>query len=339
MLKDYLVENSTIAESDSVYSAAQVLDPDRLRLRLVVSDAAGNGKTLLARRLEKDLEGHKKRKTLQIQDQNVSFEEIIDRWQAESVSHVAGGGHMFHVDIAANVTRGVNDLLFSLAVLGGLQDDKGKLWLCSNKDYYLVEMTVMRKISVKGQQPQILFSDILPKFVCPSPVQTLESLANNMETITGHNLVKMTEGDVDYVRLLDRRMYETAVFQRPFQYLSLFDQPNNKCLESFNYTDPMTWNEASNCLNVLLKFCPLKSNPSWAELVHFASFLNAQLEISERSIFCDINIMGEDLPGIKSFVVRFLIQMSKDFATRSVVVSDQSQGGGFSRPLIERRRT
>ena len=44
--------------------------------------------------------------------------------------------------------------------------------------------------------------------------------------------------------------------------------------------------------------------------------------------------MQEDLLGIKAFVVRFLIQMAKDFATRSVEISDQSQGEGFSKPKI-----
>jgi hypothetical protein len=67
------------------------------------------------------------------------------------------------------------------------------------------------------------------------------------------------------------------------------------------------------------------------ELTHFASFLNAQLFSSENSVFTNADLVREDLPGMKMFVVRFLIQMSKDFATRSVEVSDQSQGEGFSR--------
>ena len=46
----------------------------------------------------------------------------------------------------------------------------------------------------------------------------------------------------------------------------------------------------------------------------------------------------DDFPGLKAFMTRFLIQMSKDFATRSIEISDESQGQGYSKPEIEDRR-
>ena len=46
----------------------------------------------------------------------------------------------------------------------------------------------------------------------------------------------------------------------------------------------------------------------------------------------------DDFPGLKAFLTRFLIQMSKDFATRSIEISDESQGQGYSKPEIEDRR-
>ena len=46
----------------------------------------------------------------------------------------------------------------------------------------------------------------------------------------------------------------------------------------------------------------------------------------------------EDLPGFKGFMTKFLIQMSRDFATRSMEISDQSQGEGFCKPEINDRQ-
>lgn len=78
-----------------------------------------------------------------------------------------------------------------------------------------------------------------------------------------------------------------------------------------------------SCLS--FSYCPV-DNPCWAELLHFTSFLNQQLISTERSIFCNAAVMGQDLPGFKSFTVRFLIRMAKDFSTRSVEITDESQG-------------
>ena len=60
-------------------------------------------------------------------------------------------------------------------------------------------------------------------------------------------------------------------------------------------------------------------DPSWAEIRHFVSFLNSQLRDCEQSIFCDMKLMRSvlagpnvlNLEGFRSFVVRFMIQMSR----------------------------
>ena len=54
-------------------------------------------------------------------------------------------------------------------------------------------------------------------------------------------------------------------------------------------------------------------DPTWLELSHFISFLNAQLTASERSIYCDQDIVSDvsmGVTGFKSFVVKFMIKMS-----------------------------
>ena len=137
--------------------------------------------------------------------------------------------------------------------------------------------------------------------------------------------------------LFDHAKYQSAIFQRPYLYLSLMGS-DPKLLDYYTYDDqPRNLNERRACLTTLIKNGCIKK-PTWMELTHFASFLNAQLLSSERSIFTNAEMTREDLPGMKLFVIKFLIQMSKDFATRSVEISDQSQGEGFSKPDIENRQ-
>jgi hypothetical protein len=59
-------------------------------------------------------------------------------------------------------------------------------------------------------------------------------------------------------------------------------------------------------------------NPSWAELHHFVSFLNKQLEDFEHSIFCHSDL-SQDLPSFPSFVLKFLIIMSKVSGIQSLM--------------------
>ena len=58
------------------------------------------------------------------------------------------------------------------------------------------------------------------------------------------------------------------------------------------------------------RHCGIK-NPSWSELRHFVKFLSIQLKSCEQSIYCDESLVGDVLKGLKSFVVKFMIQMSR----------------------------
>ena len=71
-------------------------------------------------------------------------------------------------------------------------------------------------------------------------------------------------------------------------------------------------------ISILPRNCGIP-DPSWSEIRHFVSFLNSQLRDCEQSFFCDMKLMrailaGPDvlnLEGFRSFVVRFMIQMSR----------------------------
>ena len=47
------------------------------------------------------------------------------------------------------------------------------------------------------------------------------------------------------------------------------------------------------------------------ELNHFLKFLDIQLGTCEQSIFCNEDIVGDVMSGLKTFVVKFMIRMSK----------------------------
>ena len=59
-------------------------------------------------------------------------------------------------------------------------------------------------------------------------------------------------------------------------------------------------------------------DPSWCEIRHFIKFLDVQLQSCEASVFCDEMFVGDVMSGLKSFVVKFMIRMSRDFATSSL---------------------
>ena len=47
------------------------------------------------------------------------------------------------------------------------------------------------------------------------------------------------------------------------------------------------------------------------ELNHFLEFLDIQLGTCEQSIFCNEDFVGDVMSGLKTFVVKFMIRMSK----------------------------
>ena len=87
-------------------------------------------------------------------------------------------------------------------------------------------------------------------------------------------------------------------------------------------------------MKTILKHCCVQ-DPTWCEVANFTNFLNFQMKQAKNSSFSNCQ---EDLPGFRGFMTRFLIQMSKDFATRSVEISDESQGKGFCKPEIKDRQ-
>ena len=56
--------------------------------------------------------------------------------------------------------------------------------------------------------------------------------------------------------------------------------------------------------------CGVK-HPSWSELRHFVQFLDLQLHSCEVSVFCKDDFIRDVMAGLKTFVVKFMVRMSK----------------------------
>ncbi|GLD49869.1 E3 ubiquitin-protein ligase rnf213-alpha-like protein, partial [Lates japonicus] len=227
------------------------------------------------------------------------------------------------VDLAS-ISAGENDLdvdrvaCFHDAVLGyssmlyGLKEDSGfkdfeaslsKLWRALEND---------SDIPVKlGRKENFAFSDIFPKVFCrpPKEVQALE--------MKREENADMESDDP----LMDDECFKSEAYQRPYQYLTRFYNNNN--LDNFTYKG--IEGSHAECLQILLIYCGI-IDPSWAELRNFVWFLNLQLQDCENSVFCKFEFVGDTLRGFKNFVVEFMILMSKDFATPSLCIADQSPG-------------
>lgn len=57
-------------------------------------------------------------------------------------------------------------------------------------------------------------------------------------------------------------------------------------------------------------YCGVDS-PNWSEIRHFVKFLDLQLESCESSVFTNTALVGDVMQGMKGFVVKFMIRMSR----------------------------
>lgn len=120
---------------------------------------------------------------------------------------------------------------------------------------------------------------------------------------------------------MDEQEFVSEEIQRPYQYLKLYRRNEN--LDHFIYMGGSRKGDPFDCIDHLLSYCGMQ-DPSWAELKNFSSFLNVQLKDCENSVFCDPNFMGNQLPGFKNFIVKFMILMARDFASPSLNTCDES---------------
>ncbi|XP_066518776.1 E3 ubiquitin-protein ligase rnf213-beta [Hoplias malabaricus] len=216
---------------------------------------------------------------------------------------------LLHIDAAA-VRCGLEELLFKLLVLGCVSDSKGRLWRRNPAHLIAVETLlpdpVHRSKTLKESNHGLLH--LLPTILCRPPKEVQELELGNRSCHQKHTSLDP---------LMDIQEFKSEGIQRPYQYLIRFNRNMN--LDRFAYQARSVEGNPVDCLHHLLSNCGLK-NPSWAELKHFTWFLNLQLKDCENSGFCDADFF----PGFKTFIVKFMVHMARDFASPSLDISDQS---------------
>ncbi|KAK3585590.1 hypothetical protein CHS0354_036776 [Potamilus streckersoni] len=300
------------------FKPAAVVDPDRSCVRIVKSSRAGMGKSLYVKRRVEDLSsqnpnrGKQSHVTVPLQDRDINISMVTQILLRYMQSPRDSSPRIFHLDISHEVQEGVDCFLFSLLILGCLTDSFGHVWRRSSRDLYLVEtMPIMERNFVLGgrsfKHVHKVF-DFLPYVICRSPMETLSILTNR----PGSQDFRPTD------QLFDKKEFKSPAFQRPYHYLSHLDKRLQRTIN--NPSEPK--GTQTECLLVLLRHCGVP-DPSWSELHHFVWFFDTQLRDFEKSIFCGVAV-AEDLPGFPDFVLKFLIQMSRDFSTRSLFMSEES---------------
>lgn len=198
----------------------QGMDPDHCRGRLIVSEKAGNGKSLVVKNLTKTPD-KRPVATTQIHSTNIDYCKIINRLLLQSAKDLKPKA--YHFDLASQATKGKDDLIFALIVLGGLTNPaNGQLWLCRPTDYHIVELTLPQVSAAaaqhhdKSKRKAILLLDILPKINCLSPNECLDVLQKDANA---SGLFPLTNHPGCWNMGFDLNMFKTSQYQRPFKHL------------------------------------------------------------------------------------------------------------------------
>ena len=303
--------------------SAWEVDKERSRVRLVVSDSVGAGKSLYIRNLKSDMlsqgivnedELEQAAVTVAIHSKQASEEHLTEQLLSRNISGVEHG-IMFHVDIASTVQFGIESILFKLLILGGICKSNGELWHCRQRDYYAIEMTLTSVQSTSSQ-----FCRLFPNVQCVQPLDALETSAN-IHTQT-----------IDLIELRSER------YQRVTAYLRRMETGENLDNFIFQQSDEIDRIGHIDCLKLSLKNCRTKQ-PSWAEVRNFTSFLDKQLSDCDNSDYCQSGVMGQEWKGFKSFVVKFMLHMSRDFATPALgFQSDENPNDLTKYEIVNERR-
>ena len=327
---------SELMTNDHPWQPAARLDSEESCVRLVTSTRAGVGKSLYIKRLQDRLGTldvnqpiirENRSASIPVQGNTVNIPAVMDMLLAFEPKHDIPMSRIFHIDVAPTIQSGLDTFLFNLLILGTLSDSVGRTWQRAPTDLYIVEVTcdemafnflssenkfMSNMAGVKSAVTHNLrlpFFTLLPAHLCGTPLQAYQAMLSR-----GNKGEELSVGDPQ----LDRFEFTTRQFQRVFGYL--IRHVNNESMDRYTYMPGQTAGDPLTCLKLLLSNCGTQ-DPSWLVLHHFVHFLDAQLADCEQSVFCNMMLVGEELSGFRSFVVRFLLRMSVDFATPSLDVA------------------
>ncbi|XP_022806306.1 E3 ubiquitin-protein ligase RNF213-like [Stylophora pistillata] len=311
--------------------AAEVGRVENLNVLVVSSDHPGVGKSLVVRKLAEELEklpnnqlvvetmlqeGEETPRlcvTIPFHDKNTHVADAVGFFLPHAISSDIPLSRIFHLDRTCLVTPEFETLLFNLLILGELTDECGRVWRRNSHDLYILEVTNPTSM---GPSKAFKFDDLLPQIRCCLPRDTLLSLRRK-GAVKENNSPSFDEEEL-----------KSDEVQRVWQYLQLIKE-EPELIQHFYYNPRSKRTSPAECLKTLIRNCGVE-NPSWSELRYFVNFLNYQLRDCEESTFCKTSLVEDTLEGFRTFVVNFMIIMSKDFSMRSLTDKDTSQIHGAS---------
>ena len=307
-----VINSITTSSKESPFlpiSPSSIIDPDKSCIRIISSVNAGSGKSLTVSRLADKL------KNIANVPLPANMCTTINIFESQGCEHRAATklidfppypspyGRICHLDITATCYEELIPFLFKLLITGVICDEYGRIWRCSKRNYYIIEITL------SSQSPELLnFLALFPDWQCLDPNRALEYLKLHKE------ISILTQ-----ITLFDKMEMESVEHQRVYGYLDkLKSNQKSQRIEAYCYnpSDRQCTNPVE-LLGHLLKYCSI-DKPSWSMLNYFASFLNNQLSACERNIYCNQSAEDKNWKGFKLFLVECMILMSRDFTTPSL---------------------
>ncbi|KAM6211439.1 E3 ubiquitin-protein ligase rnf213-alpha-like [Sarcoramphus papa] len=296
-------------------------EPYQQNVKFIFSNEAGMGKSLFVDNTLQKIRAQLGdlpvvHKTIRLMESEIDFQFLLEELLSVEEFPTETQPTVFHIDVSPAVSTGLYRLLVELCILRHIQSPNGLVWKCKSSHLYLIEYLAKGKGVSRTRKQEMSseteekFLDLFPAVKCVSPMRVLDLLEHPS---SGH-LSEMKEEQ------FDRDKLKSEAFQRSYQYLSRYKREED--LDDFLFIPERTEGTEKECLKLLLEFCG-RHNPSWTELSNFTHFLNFQLSKCEKSVFCS-PVVGKDFQGFKTFVVKFMITMSKDFAVPSFDISDES---------------
>ena len=319
-LKEFIFSRtSRIPDSPAIcqylpLKSSVVIDPDWSCVRIVSSDTVGSGKSLTVSRLVDKLT-----KLSNVPNKS-SVYSVVPIYESEycedraatkliqsRAKHPSEYGCLCHFDITATSCAHLIPFLFKLLITGMICNRNGRIWHCSKKNYFVLEITL------SSQSPELLrFLSLFPNWQCMKPNVVANFLKKNNHVPAGCQ-----------VTLIDQKELESQEYQRVYAYLSKLDSKGKaRSLDEykFYYADSfVSWEMKRVILDSFIKYYS-HQEPSWCELKHFISFLNNQLLACEHENYSARFSTRYDSSwkGFNTFLVECMISMARDFSTPSL---------------------
>ena len=311
-------DSAVICQYLPLKSTSRKIDPDRSCVRIVSSDTVGSGKSLTVSRLVDKLMklSNVPNKSsvctvVPIYESEYCEDKAVTKLIQSRAIYPGEYGCLCHFDITATSYAHLIPFLFKLLITGMISDRNGRIWHCSKKNYFVLEITLSSQSTELRR-----FQSLFPDWQCLEPNTVVNYLKNN----------EQAPSDCQ-VTMIDQQVVESLEYQRVYAYLSkLESKGKTRNLDEYKFKktesifeSTITWETKRVILNVFIKYYS-HPEPSWRELQHFISFLSNQLMVFEDENYSVRFSIKRDFSwrGFNNFLVDCMILMARDFITPSL---------------------